>query len=405
MWRATKKNRVVRVRARASWAGLTLAAMLLLLPTMAPVCETEPNNDVGTANLIRPDEFVDDGEISVLGDSDFWRAGGAVPGDLIFAYVDTQNSTNGFDSRLLVLANDGTTLIERDDSDGPGFGSVVAGAIVPQAGTVFYEVFEDGDNDTITPYQLYQAVIDPADTASEVEGNDSAATANLITARIMSGNVSGADVDFFQFFAPANAPVVVIMDDDPDDNTNLTDTELDIMDTNGTTVLAVGDDLSLFNGNGAGAVEVVSDGIYFVRVKDGSGGTDSDYRFIVLVNGVVYVDTDHDGVPGPLLRIGYDDFFRRVYGRSAEVTVQNVSRGAKKHVQVICWEPGPILRPTDLKRCFGGPRRNVHRHQNGLAGQYSLSGIHRIFGVESADSNCGAHVAVVGPVALHGHFH
>ena len=75
MRRATKKNRVVRMRARATWAYPMLAVMLLLLPTMAPVCltETEPNDTTGEANLIRPGEF-GRGNITPIGDADFWRA-------------------------------------------------------------------------------------------------------------------------------------------------------------------------------------------------------------------------------------------------------------------------------------------------------------------------------------------
>jgi hypothetical protein len=129
--------------------------------------EVEPNNTVGTAHEIRLHEF-GEGDINPVADVDLWWARNAAVGDLVFAYVDTQPSSTTTDSVLTVLANDGTTVIETDPvNSGPGNGSVVAGAIVPQAGVVFYRINEYGDDAQITPYDLFQAVVKPADTAAE----------------------------------------------------------------------------------------------------------------------------------------------------------------------------------------------------------------------------------------------
>lgn len=55
----------------------------------------------------------------------------------------------------------------------------------------------------------------------------------------------------------------------------------------GTTILAEGDNGD-GDGNCLGAVVTPVRGDYFVRVSDGgSGGGDVDYRFVVLVNGVL----------------------------------------------------------------------------------------------------------------------
>jgi hypothetical protein len=129
--------------------------------------------------------------------------------------------------------------------------------------------------------------------------NNTALTANFITTSITTGNVvlASGDLDFFKFTAPAGASVVVIMDDDPDDDLSLTDTDLFIIDTDGTTILATGDNESGHRGNAAGSVTVAAAGTYFVRVGNGNFANDSEYRFVLLVNGVVYSDGDGDGVP------------------------------------------------------------------------------------------------------------
>ena len=129
------------------------------------------------------------GDISPIGDVDTWVRSGAAVGDLIFAYVDTGRSTLLKDSFLSVLENDGT-LIESDNDDGPSSGSVVAGAIVPTAGQVFFEVREDGNNGEITPYELFQVIADPADTAAEAEPNDSPLQATPVTATVMTGDIA-----------------------------------------------------------------------------------------------------------------------------------------------------------------------------------------------------------------------
>ncbi|MCG8404847.1 MAG: hypothetical protein MI923_06585 [Phycisphaerales bacterium] len=277
------------------FAWMMLMAVGLLVPSMGPTCleESEPNDTPGEANPIRWGEF-GQGAVDPMADGDFWRGTGEV-GDLVFAFVDTQHSTMGTDSFLEIFAADGATLIEDDDNNGPGSISVVAGAVLPQSGDVFFRVSEDGANDVITRYDLHQVIVDPADSAHELEANDTPATANGIPAVITTATVTGADVDFFKFRAVVGSQLVVIMDDDPDKDGDLIDTELDILDTDGASILDAGDDNAVGNGNGAGAVSAPSTGTFFVSVSDGGGGgVDTEYRFVVLVNGVPYVDRDGD---------------------------------------------------------------------------------------------------------------
>jgi len=268
--------------------------VLMLTPGLAKavvIAETEPNNITGNASPINPGE-AGYGNVNPANDSDVWARVDGLAGHLIFAFVDTQDSAAGSDSNLNLL-DDLVGFIEGDDSDGPGAGSLIAGAEVPITGSVYFDVTEDGANDVILPYILYQALIDPADSAAETEGP----SADPISARIMTGQVSGADLDLFSFEATAGDVIVVIMDDDPDNNGILTDTELDLLDTDATTVLAAGDDNAGFDGNGAGAAVAPSTGTYFVRVGDGGGAADTDYAFTVLVNDEpVCLDADGDGI-------------------------------------------------------------------------------------------------------------
>ncbi|MCG8406558.1 MAG: pre-peptidase C-terminal domain-containing protein [Phycisphaerales bacterium] len=276
-------------------AWMTLIAVGLLVPSMGPTCleETESNNTIGDANPIRWGEF-GQGAVDPVTDLDYWRAGDANVGDLVFAFIDTQNSAFSDDSILDVLADDGT-LIKSDDDDGPGDGSAVAGAVVPQSGNVFFQITESDDNDVISEYDLYQVIVDSTDTESEQEANDTAATANGISALIMSGTISNAGTpDFFQFHADSGATLAVILDDDPDGDGTQTDTDLHIIDTDGVTILESGGNSDTDDANVAGVITAPATGTYFVRVGDDGSTDDAEYRFVLLVNGVPYVDRDGD---------------------------------------------------------------------------------------------------------------
>ena len=254
------------------------------LPLGVP--EVEPNDTAATATALTGPINEADGSITPAGDVDWWMMGGAAVSDLVFAFVDTSPSSLSTDSQLNVYANDTTTLIEFDDDDGPGLSSVVAGAVVPQAGNVYYRINEYNDDGEITPYLMFVTQLDPAtDSAAETEPNDSAATATPITAVMMTGQIVStvaADVDYYSFYAPAGRNVAVSMDDDPEDNGNLFDSTLEILDTDGSTVLASGDNNSGNAGNAAGGITIPADGTYYVRVADGElGDGDTTYRFVV----------------------------------------------------------------------------------------------------------------------------
>lgn len=300
-------NRPSTRRRSPRWTGMracmtcSLLSLLLLLPTMGPQCiEEESNDSIATANFLRPGEGAS-GDLTPVGDHDIYWTGPVVSGDLVFAWADSVGSAPSDTIDLLVWADDRTTLIETDSNDGPASSAVVAGAIVPQTGSVFFEVNEDADNMELNDYELYHAVVNPAQFANETEANNSSAFANIISAPIMRGNVANGsgDIDFFQFRGTAGAVVAVIVDLNPDDDATSTDAEVEIRDTDGTTILASGDNSNtgMTAGDAAGGITLGADGVYFIRFDHGGGAADSDYQFVLLVNGVVYVDTDGDGLP------------------------------------------------------------------------------------------------------------
>src|SRR6266404_5338801 len=193
----------------------SLSCAIGMTPTSAfggEVAEVEPNDTTAQANALAPGQFgrgvITFIEIfpTFLPEPDYWRSLAAV-GDLVFAFADAQESSANKDSTLTVLNND-ETILEVDFEDGPpagpGSSAVVAGAVVSQAGNVYLVIGGFSDvSTTISPYRLYQAVVKPAESAAEQEPNDTIATANSLTARMMTGTVSGADVDFYKVFVRA----------------------------------------------------------------------------------------------------------------------------------------------------------------------------------------------------------
>lgn len=249
--------------------------------------ETEPNDHWMDSNPITNNHY-GTGEISPEGDVDWWGMGVGYQ-VLVFAYCDTGSSVNR-DSQLGVYHDDWftSTLIEFDDDDGPGLSSCIAGAYVPETGRVSYRVNDSQDNGEISPYDLHQHVT-IEQGSEELEPNNDAGTANGLDIMIhQEGSLPPGDPsDWFIFHARAGDLLVVIMDDDPDDDGDLLDTEVAIIAIDGTTILAEGDNGD-GDGNCLGAVVTPVRGDYFVRISDGgSGGGDVDYRFVLLVNGVL----------------------------------------------------------------------------------------------------------------------
>jgi hypothetical protein len=250
--------------------------------------ETEPNDDPSAATAI-PMGYYGSGGVSPAGDIDWWDSGWQYPVVQIYAYCDTSASANR-DSQLGVYSDDlvTLTLIEFDDDDGPNLSSCIAGALAPEAGRVLFRLNDYQNNGEIVPYDLHQLVtVDQGNPESEP--NDTSGAANSMDEMLAQTGALpvGDPADWFTFTADAGDLLVVIMDDDPDDDGNLLDTELAIIASDGATILGEGDN-GAGDANCAGAVVAPAHGTYFVRVTDGgSGGGDVDYRFVLLIDGVL----------------------------------------------------------------------------------------------------------------------
>ena len=184
---------------------------------MALFNETEANNTAATANALSGSQAVVLGNVSPAGDYDYFSFT-ANAGDRVFAAVQTQWSTVSGDSRLDIMASDGTTSLEFDDDKGTfsGLSSSIAGTRIPAAGTYYVRVYGYSATTVITPYHLHVRVQSGSPTA-EVEPNNTSATANpLAASQWMSGTITATtDPDVFSFALNAGDSVYLSLDMDP----------------------------------------------------------------------------------------------------------------------------------------------------------------------------------------------
>lgn len=275
-------------------------ALLLALARYArgdQVNETLLNNSALTATPLA-DGDCGEGNIDPAGDIDFWSRADASPGNIVYCYVHTESSSTSTDSLLEIRAADGTTILDDDDNDGPGQGSVVAGLVLDDAGPIFYRVIENGDNARITPYELVQVLAHPADRLPEEEPNGTAATATPIDATVMAGDAAwgDADLDFYSVELSAGQTLVVMVDEDPDNDGELADSQIQLIDTDGVTILESGDNLSGNNANAAALSNVGASGTYYVRISN-DAGPGTVYEFATIVDCARSCpDGDGDGI-------------------------------------------------------------------------------------------------------------
>lgn len=261
------------------------------------VNETILNNSAITATPL-DDGDCGVGDIDPTGDEDFWSRNDAVEGDILFSYIHTAESTNSDNSFLEIIAADGSTVLANNDNDGPGGGSVVAGLLLEADGPIYYRVTETGDNDQITPYELSQILANPLDTLGEIEPNNSAGSATPIEATITTGEAaaSDADLDFYAIELTAGDSLVVIVDEDPEADGDASDTRLDLIDPDHSTVLESGDNMAGNFGNALRYSMAPNSGTYYIRISNNTGA-DTTYRFVTLVDCARSCDdTDGDGI-------------------------------------------------------------------------------------------------------------
>jgi hypothetical protein len=225
--------------------------------------------------------------LSPFNDSD-WFSFSAPANGRVWAMVDvgaTSNpAANSGDSRLALLALDGSTVLEDDDDDGSatgcdgvlasdgGLAPALAGSAVGGAGTYYLRVDPVSTNAIIDPYHLLLAVT-PAAVLAEGEPNDTANAATVLldlatAVASRSAAIDGAgDIDYFAVAAPSNALLFVAADCDPERDGG-TDLVVELLDVDGSTVLFSADSSS----DEVAAAEafcfrVGARGTYFLRVS------------------------------------------------------------------------------------------------------------------------------------------
>jgi hypothetical protein len=278
------KTRLVGVFALAACGWLAAAVARPGALVLTPVPETEPNNSPATANplVLAGGCQAASGAISPGSDLDYYSFT-ASPGTKLWALVDTGPSTTGRDSILTLFGPDGTTVLETDDDDAPGNdcdatiesfqASAIAGRTLTAGGTYYLRV-ESFNAVAISAYKLF--VVVTASSTAESEPNNTSATANsLVTALSPIGVRTAAigtvgDADFYSVTLAAPATFFISTDGDPERNGSGTDLVVDLIGTDGSTVL-FSDDNTADTGSPPPPAEsfcftIATPGTYFIRV-------------------------------------------------------------------------------------------------------------------------------------------
>lgn len=183
--------------------------------------ELEPNNDTASAQALT----LASGAATVRGDITFGDTDvysiQAAAGDRIYAGVATGSAVGG-NSTLVLLASDGTTVIETDLDDGSlgTTSSTIAGATLASAGTYYLRITASTATALVAPYRLYVQTRSGVPTP-ETEPNNNAAPPNG-PQLLPAGNwVSGvldpvADTDVFLISLNAGDTMFVAADLDPE---------------------------------------------------------------------------------------------------------------------------------------------------------------------------------------------
>jgi hypothetical protein len=208
-----------------------VSSLLVVAATLggctSPQAEVEPNGTPAIASPIQLPGFAMftgvEGAIDVPGDED-WYSFDLPSGARISLSVDTGFATGSRDSVVTLFAPDGTTVLEEDDDDGTGNrldmtiesldASLVAGRVVPAAGTYFARVRAKNPADTLSRYLLLAAA-HTSPPEPELEPNDTIPQL-VFGAPILGSFSSAADVDMYNASILDFGVPFVVVDGDPE---------------------------------------------------------------------------------------------------------------------------------------------------------------------------------------------
>jgi hypothetical protein len=340
-------------------SGLALA--ILLEPAslvLTPTPEVEPNDSPATATPLTSVAScqVASGAISPAGDVDYYSFT-APPGARLWALADPSASTSSRDTVLTLFGPDGTTQLELDDDDGMGTdcagtvitrqASTIAGKTLAAGGTYFLRVQDFDAGSVITSYRL--SVVVTTSSPTEIEPNDTAATANPI---VTSGAPIGArngeiltptDVDVYSVFATAGSSLFVSSDGDPERNGG-TDIVLDLLAPDGSTVLFTvdnTDNVGLPAPPGESfCFSITTSGTYFVRARG--------FQSMLITTTGTYSLMVADCSPGtvgptPTLTATLPPIATLTPTPTATATVTSTGTSTPTRTNTV---PGPTLTPT-----------------------------------------------------------
>ncbi len=251
--------KVTSFGALAPIANLTMEVAACVLTT--DVVEIEPNGTNATATNM--------GNAPVRG----CGTAGAAAADvdlmrftlLADSLVTIDNGPANADLSLRLFLPTGPTIVFENTNGAPG-GSVFtlglrAGSYINRARSKFGN----------SPAQnWFMDILDAAPTDVELEVNGTVALASplncnqTLSCSILENLTVGGDLDYYSFTIPAGPSQPIALFTGP----STADTNLTLIDTNGTTVLAFNEDIDLANGNVAAEIDTtLAPGTYFVLAQ------------------------------------------------------------------------------------------------------------------------------------------
>lgn len=187
--------------------------------------------------------------------------------------------------------------------------AVIAGSALPASqspgGNVYFQVGQNGNGDTITNYQLYQAVVDPNAVLTNVTAGHGLFDPNTPDLSGSFADFGGnnqahfvavadqfdnnGDSNFYKIHLNNNERVVVIMDNDPTNSGTPASTRLALLDSSANAAAGFGPgdetaavNLSAAKGNAIGSLDLAGGNDYYLQVSNFGFSTKKAYRFVVL---------------------------------------------------------------------------------------------------------------------------